>query len=120
MVQLLHRAEHPVGVAREPRVRLEAVHDSPLARGIADHSQVVQKHGVFCGILCLTRTGNDKAYSKLLCQIELAQCDLDHQLLQLRPEIAQFDDALGAYLDSPGGRFDVWYAERRRPPLQES
>jgi hypothetical protein len=52
------------------------------------------------------------------------ECDaerrLDHQLLQLRPEIAQFDDALGAYLDSPDGRFDVWYAERRRPPLRES
>ena len=52
------------------------------------------------------------------------ECDalrkLDHQLLQLRPEIAHFDDALTAYLDSPAGRFNVWYAERRRPPLQDS
>ena len=56
-------------------------------------------------------------------ELEQHQCDeerkLDHRLLQLRHEIAGFDDALGAYLDSPAGRFDAWYAERRRP-LQES
>jgi hypothetical protein len=52
------------------------------------------------------------------------ECDeerkLDYQLLQLRYEIAGFDDALGEYLDSPAGRFNAWYAERRRRPLQES
>jgi hypothetical protein len=50
------------------------------------------------------------------------ECDeerkLDHQLVQLRDEIAEFDAALTAYLDSPSGRFDVWYAEQRRPPLR--
>jgi hypothetical protein len=55
---------------------------------------------------------------------ELHECDwerkLDYQLLQLRYEIADFDDALGEYLDSPAGRFNAWYAERRRGPLQES
>ena len=57
-------------------------------------------------------------------QLAEHECDaerkLDHQLFRLRPEIAHFDDALTAYLDSPAGQFDAWYAEHRRPPLQES
>ncbi len=36
------------------------------------------------------------------------------QMFQLRDEIADFDGALAAYLESPQGRFDAWYAARRR------
>jgi hypothetical protein len=45
---------------------------------------------------------------------------LDYELFQLRSELAEFDAELSAYLASPQGRFDVFYAERRRPPLQET
>ena len=39
---------------------------------------------------------------------------LDYQMFQLRDEIACFDGELGAYLLSPEGRFEAWYAERMR------
>ena len=39
---------------------------------------------------------------------------LTYQLFQLREEIAAFGDELGAYLDSPHGRFELWDAARRR------
>jgi hypothetical protein len=39
---------------------------------------------------------------------------LDYQMFQLRDEIGRFAAQLGAYLASPRGRFEVWYAERRR------
>jgi hypothetical protein len=39
---------------------------------------------------------------------------LRYQIIQLRDEIAGFDDRLAAYLDSPQGRFELWYAERSR------
>lgn len=39
---------------------------------------------------------------------------LRYQLIQLRAEIAGFDDDLATYLDSPEGRFEAWYAARRR------
>jgi hypothetical protein len=42
---------------------------------------------------------------------------LDYELFQLRSELAEFDAQLSAYLASPQGRFDVFYAEQRRPPL---
>lgn len=42
---------------------------------------------------------------------------LDYELFQLRSELAEFDAQLSAYLASPQGRFDVFYAKRRRPPL---
>jgi hypothetical protein len=45
---------------------------------------------------------------------------LDFELHQLRDELADFDAQLGAYLASPHGRFEVFDAERRRPPLQET
>ena len=45
---------------------------------------------------------------------------IDYRLLQLKDDIAAFDAELSAYLDSPAGRFDIWDAERRRPPLQEN
>ncbi len=40
---------------------------------------------------------------------------LDYQLFQRRHELSAFEDELAAYLDTRRGRFDVWYAERRRP-----
>jgi hypothetical protein len=46
------------------------------------------------------------------------RCDderwLTFQLFQLREEIGSFEDQVAAYLDSPGGRFELWDAERRR------
>ncbi len=40
---------------------------------------------------------------------------LDYQMFRLREEIAGFDGALGSYLSSPRGRFELWWAERHRP-----
>lgn len=39
---------------------------------------------------------------------------LEYQLFQHREELAAVEDEIRAYLDSPRGRFDAWYAERRR------
>ena len=39
---------------------------------------------------------------------------LDYQLFQLRAELAAFEDQFAAYLESPQGRFELWYAERER------
>jgi hypothetical protein len=45
---------------------------------------------------------------------------LEYELFQLRHEVEEFDALLEAYLASRRGRFDVFYAERSRRPLQES
>lgn len=46
------------------------------------------------------------------------ECDdgrrLDFRLFQLRPEIEAFDAQLGAWLATPSGRFERFYAERAR------
>ena len=39
---------------------------------------------------------------------------LDYVLLHLRDEIAEVEALFGAWLDSPGGRFAAWLAERDR------
>ena len=39
---------------------------------------------------------------------------LDYELFQLRELTGRFDDELAAYLGSPRGRFELWYAERDR------
>jgi hypothetical protein len=39
---------------------------------------------------------------------------LEYHLFQLRDEVARLDDGLGAFLDSPQGRFEQWLAERER------
>jgi hypothetical protein len=39
---------------------------------------------------------------------------IDYQMFQLRGEVACFDIQLAAYLTSPQGRFDTYYAERQR------
>ena len=39
---------------------------------------------------------------------------LDYQVTQRRGELEGFELELGYYLDTPRGRFDLWYAERRR------
>ena len=39
---------------------------------------------------------------------------LEYQLFQLRAEIASFELQLAAYLASPRGRFETFYAERDR------
>jgi hypothetical protein len=49
---------------------------------------------------------------------ELHTCNRDRRLdfavFQLRDELEQFDEVLMAYLKSPRGRFEVWYAAHRR------
>jgi hypothetical protein len=39
---------------------------------------------------------------------------VDYQIFQLRGDIARFDSELTAYLSSPAGKFEAWYAENRR------
>ena len=39
---------------------------------------------------------------------------LDHQVDLRSDELRRFEQELGAYLDSPSGRFHVWCAERDR------
>ena len=39
---------------------------------------------------------------------------LAFRLFQLRVELAAFEDQFAAYLESPQGRFELWYAERER------
>ena len=39
---------------------------------------------------------------------------LAYQLFHRREEIERFDQELGAFLSSPRGRFESWYADRER------
>ncbi len=39
---------------------------------------------------------------------------LDYRVFQLRGEIEGLDGEVAAYLETPLGRFEAWYAERRR------
>jgi hypothetical protein len=39
---------------------------------------------------------------------------LEYTMCQLRGEIEALEKHLAAYLESPHGRFEVWYAERDR------
>jgi hypothetical protein len=39
---------------------------------------------------------------------------LDHQVELRSEELERFEGELTKYLDSPRGRFDLWYAERER------
>ena len=39
---------------------------------------------------------------------------VDYQMFQLRDEVAAVESELGAHLDSPSGRFELWWAERER------
>jgi hypothetical protein len=42
------------------------------------------------------------------------QRSLEYRLFQLRAELAAFEEQLAAYLQSPRGLFECWYAERQR------
>lgn len=39
---------------------------------------------------------------------------LDYHMFRLRGEVDSFEAELGAYLASARGRFELWYAARRR------
>jgi hypothetical protein len=39
---------------------------------------------------------------------------IDYQMFQLRDEVAAVEGEVGAYFDSPKGRFELWWAERER------
>lgn len=39
---------------------------------------------------------------------------LDYRLFQLREEVEAFEAELGAFLETPRGRFELFYAERAR------
>ena len=51
-------------------------------------------------------------------EVEQHECSrerwLDYQMFQLRAELASFDVQLAAFLASPRGRFEAYYAERER------
>ncbi len=53
-----------------------------------------------------------------LNETELHVCELerrlDYTLFQLRDELQHFDEQLTTYLDSSRGRFETWYAAKRR------
>jgi hypothetical protein len=46
------------------------------------------------------------------------ECDpaawISRQVIRARPGIARLEDDLAAYLATPRGRFELWYAERTR------
>lgn len=50
--------------------------------------------------------------------VSIHPCDwfqwLDHQLELRRGELDRFEEELAAYLDSPRGRFALFYAQRQR------
>ena len=58
--------------------------------------------------------GASVARSDTDCHVCDADRRLDYVLLQLRDERAAFETQLAAYLDTPQGRFEAWYASRRR------
>jgi hypothetical protein len=39
---------------------------------------------------------------------------LDFQMFRMRSHIARFEDDLAAFLQTPEGQFEAWYAEHRR------
>jgi hypothetical protein len=39
---------------------------------------------------------------------------LAYRLFQLRAELAAFEGQFAAWVESPQGRFELWYAERER------
>lgn len=44
---------------------------------------------------------------------------LDYDVFRLRDEVASFEGELATFLESPRGRFELWYAgrdRRRQPP----
>jgi hypothetical protein len=51
-------------------------------------------------------------------QAELHHCDrrrfVEYQLLLLRPELVAFEGQLAAWLTSPQGQFEAYYAARER------
>jgi hypothetical protein len=61
---------------------------------------------------------NDCGESLADAQRESHVCDPERQLnfafVQLLEERELFEEQLTAYLESPRGRFDVWYSARRR------
>ena len=42
---------------------------------------------------------------------------LEYQMVQRREEIAAVEREIQTYFDSPTGRFEAWYAERKRRRL---
>ncbi len=57
-------------------------------------------------------------YRLFQLRAELAVFEVRRKLLlehrELRPELAVFEEQFAAYLESPQGRFALWYAERER------
>ena len=51
-------------------------------------------------------------------EVDLHQCDrrrfVEYQMLLLRPEIVRFDTELAAWMRTPQGRFETYYARRAR------
>jgi hypothetical protein len=51
-------------------------------------------------------------------EVDLHQCDrrrfVEYQMLLLRPEIVRFDLEVAAWMRTPHGRFEAYYAMRER------
>ena len=59
-----------------------------------------------CGASVVVGAGDEHVCSE--------QRRLAYELFKLRAELAAFDDQYAAYLESPHGSFELWYAERER------
>jgi len=68
-----------------------------------------QPHYMPC-VECGASVPRDEA-ERHLCEQERR---LDFAVFQLRGEGAELDEQLAAYLDTPRGRFEAWYAAQRR------
>jgi hypothetical protein len=53
-----------------------------------------------------------------LGQLDEHECDeqrwLDHQIRLALPELARIDQEIASFLETPEGRFELWYARRQR------
>ena len=56
--------------------------------------------------------------SVAVTDLVLHRCDAErweaYQVFQLRDEVEALEPQFAQYLESPRGRFEAWYAERRR------
>jgi hypothetical protein len=66
------------------------------------HSGYVQCHG--CGVVV-------EDVADHVCDRERM---VDHQMARLGDELANLEEEINAYLSSPRGRFDAWWATRER------
>jgi hypothetical protein len=83
--------------------------------------RAADKRGMFGGFTLRHIPCGECGGSVAKADIDEHVCDperrVDYQLLQQRDDLEGLEDEYRAYLESPAGRFAVWYAARyrRRP-----